>query len=157
MALNLWGFTRPAFIPKWMSVADVMVVVMLFLAVAVQFVLRYAALVAPRIALLGHSHRASIRLRMRPPSAYNVYAARRQRGEAFAPALFQILPMAVLVLATYTWLAAPGSAVFQKHMFVFFVFVGVVFGRLVVRGAATLPAGRFAGGEPLTRAPSPAP
>lgn len=40
VALNLWGFTRPAFIPKWMSVADVMVVAMLFLAVAVQFVLR---------------------------------------------------------------------------------------------------------------------
>jgi len=88
-------------------------------------------------------------------SAYNVYAVRRQRGEAFAPALFQILPMAVLVLATYTWLAAPGSAVFQKHMFVFFVFVGVVFGRLVVRGATTQRSGWFAGTEPLTWVPSP--
>jgi hypothetical protein len=72
-------------------------------------------------------------------SVYNVYAYCQRTGNSFLPSLPRLLPIVVLLGASYVWLAAPASTVLRQHLFLFIVAAGITFGRLLVRTLATVP------------------
>ena len=63
-----------------------------------------------------------------------VYAARKKKGLPFLPTLVQTLPIVVYVVFGYLWLAAPSSVILQRHVPLFVLTLGIVFGRIAVSG-----------------------
>ncbi|KAL1916573.1 uncharacterized protein VTP21DRAFT_5764 [Calcarisporiella thermophila] len=69
-----------------------------------------------------------------PASLYNVYQACKSKNKPFLPATAQLIPITILSLAGYLWLASPHSYILaHQHFSLFALAVGIVFGRVATK------------------------
>jgi ethanolaminephosphotransferase len=62
-----------------------------------------------------------------------VYRVCKEKKKSFGTALWQLSPLVIYCVAGYAWLSGPGSVVLRKHLILFIITLGIVFGRMAVR------------------------
>ncbi|RKP05961.1 sn-1,2-diacylglycerol cholinephosphotransferase [Thamnocephalis sphaerospora] len=69
-----------------------------------------------------------------PACLYGVNVACKRKGTSFAGAIAQLLPMAIYLVATISWILSPYSSLLaNNHLILFTVTVGLVFGRVATK------------------------
>ncbi|KAE9981533.1 hypothetical protein EG328_011570 [Venturia inaequalis] len=69
-----------------------------------------------------------------PACVYNVYVARRSRGQNMAPLFLEWTPMAVFTASTVAWLGSSNSFILREnHLVLFCLTMSLVFGRMTTK------------------------
>jgi len=69
-----------------------------------------------------------------PACVYNVYVARKARGEPLAPLFLEWTPMVVFTASTVAWLGSPHSFLLKEnHLVLFCLTMSLVFGRMTTK------------------------
>ena len=69
-----------------------------------------------------------------PDSLHNVYVARKKKGLAFAPLLWEWIPIITFTTACLAWLLSPTSCLLRNnHLVLFAITTSFVFGRMTTQ------------------------